>query len=292
MFNNIISVDQFNVENMSNIFQEAIILEESPPPHLAGKILTNLFYEPSTRTSSSFHSAMVSLGGSVIPINSVEYSSVSKGENLSDTIRTLGSYSDIIVLRSKEEGDAKFAAEVSDVPIINAGDGHGEHPTQALLDVYTIFKETNQINGLSITVMGDLKYGRTVHSLVKLLRLYDVKINFVSPPNLRIPAEYKNPNEKEYFDIEDVISDTDVLYVTRAQKERFKEGETSDPYRLGTIHLPMMKTNAIIMHPLPRNWEIEHAVDKDPRAAYFRQMKNGLYIRRALLKILLINDGL
>jgi len=272
---------------MLAIFHETKSLELSPAPHLSGKILTNLFYEPSTRTSSSFHSAMVSLGGSVIPVNNVEYSSVSKGENLSDTIRTMGSYSDIIVLRSKEEGDAKFAAEVSDVPIINAGDGRGEHPTQALLDVYTIQKEMGEIDGLSITVMGDLKYGRTVHSLVKLLRLYDVKINFVSPPELRIPAEYKLPGEEEYFDIENVLSDTDVLYVTRAQKERFKEGETPDAYRIGTVHLPMMKENSIIMHPLPRNWEIEHAVDKDPRAAYFRQMKNGLYIRRALLKMLL-----
>jgi len=288
-FDHILSVDQFNIGNLTEIFKEAERLENDPPGILSGKILTNLFYEPSTRTSSSFHSAMVSLGGSVIPINSVEYSSVSKGENLSDTIRTLGSYSDIIVLRSKEEGDAKYAAEVSDVPIINAGDGRGEHPTQALLDVYTIKKEMGAVDGLHVTVMGDLKYGRTVHSLVKMLRMYNVTISFVSPPELRIPAEYVKQGEEEFSHVDAVLETTDVLYVTRAQKERFKEGEsaTTDAYRIGIDHVQKMKEKSIIMHPLPRNWELEHAVDNDLRAAYFRQMKNGLYVRRALLKILL-----
>ena len=266
---------------------------------LKGKILANLFYEPSTRTSSSFHAAMERLGGSVIPINNVKYSSVSKGESLADTIRTLECYADVIVLRHPEVGSAAIAAEAAEKPVLNAGDGTGEHPTQALLDLFTIFSELDigEIDGKTVTMLGDLKYGRTVHSLARLLTLYDVKLNYVSPDILRMPKEVmdevaaKGIPQAEYASLEEILPETDVLYVTRIQKERFKDPanyeKVAGEYIVDNKMMKLAKEQMIVMHPLPRVNEISTDVDKDPRAAYFRQMEYGLYVRMALLAMVL-----
>jgi aspartate carbamoyltransferase len=266
---------------------------------LKGKILANLFYEPSTRTSSSFHAAMERLGGSVIPINNVKYSSVSKGESLADTIRTLECYADVIVLRHPEVGSAAIAAEAAAKPVLNAGDGTGEHPTQALLDLFTIFSELDigEIDGKTVTMLGDLKYGRTVHSLARLLTLYDVKLNYVSPDILRMPKEVmdevaaKGIPQAEYASLEEILPETDVLYVTRIQKERFKDPanyeKVAGEYIVDNKMMKLAKEQMIVMHPLPRVNEISTDVDKDPRAAYFRQMEYGLYVRMALLAMVL-----
>src|SRR5512135_2459429 len=230
----IISVKQFGRDDLEYIFGVAhemrgMVERIGTFDLLKGKILANLFYEPSTRTSSSFTSAMERLGGSVIPINEVKYSSVSKGESLPDTVRTLECYADVIVLRHPEIGSAALAAQYARKPIINAGDGIGEHPTQALLDLFTIREELGQIDGLTVTMLGDLKYGRTVHSLARLLALYNVRLNYISPEILRMPAEIidelnaKRIPQAEYSTLESVLLQTDVLYVTRVQKERFED---------------------------------------------------------------------
>ena len=228
--------------------------------YLNNKILTNLFYEPSTRTSSSFAAAMYKLGGEVITINEINYSSVAKGENLQDTIRTMSCYSDIIVLRSQNAGDAKIASEVSEVPIINAGDGNGEHPTQTLLDLYTIYEKFDRIKDLTITFVGDIINGRTVHSLSKVLET-QCDVNYC-----------------ETYDI-DKLPKSDIYYLTRVQKERGSEGS----YQLTKEYIQEMPEECIVMHPFPRNEEIPSWFDSDPRAKYFEQMKNGLYIRMSLL---------
>ncbi len=264
---------------------------------LKGKILANVFYEPSTRTSSSFTAAMERLGGSVIPISEVRYSSVAKGESLADTVRTLECYCDVIVLRHPETGAAKTAASYLRKPLINAGDGTGEHPTQALLDLFTIQEELGRLEGLTVTMLGDLKYGRTVHSLSKLLRLYGAKLNYVSPEILRMPKplieELKATGieQKEYSDLNEVLPQTDVLYVTRVQRERFENPEeyesVKDAYVINPEIMKRAKQEMVIMHPLPRVTEISMDLDRDPRAAYFRQMEYGLYVRMALLAMVL-----
>ena len=298
----ILSVKQFTREDLEYIFGVAHEMREMVQrvgsfDLLKGKILANLFYEPSTRTSSSFTSAMERLGGSLIPINEVHYSSVAKGESLPDTIRTLECYADVIVLRHPDVGASALAAKYARKPIINAGDGVGEHPTQALLDAFTIYEELGTLDGLTVTMLGDLKYGRTVHSLARLLSLYDVKMNYVSPDILRIPEEiFKEVEEQgisqaEFTSLEPVISETDVLYVTRVQKERFEDLEEYEKVKNAFVITPetikTAKERMIIMHPLPRVGEISMAVDDDPRAAYFRQMEYGLYVRMALLAMVL-----
>jgi len=264
---------------------------------LKGKILANLFYEPSTRTSSSFTSAMERLGGSVIPINEVKYSSVSKGESLPDTVRTLECYADVIVLRHPEVGSAAIAAKAAHKPVINAGDGIGEHPTQALLDAFTIREEIGHLDGLTVTLLGDLKHGRTVHSLARLLSLYKVRLNYVAPDILRMPAELvdelkaKRLEQAEYNTLDKPLPETDVLYVTRVQKERFADEATYESVKGAYVIDPAImraaKQRMIVMHPLPRVGEIAPEFDDDPRAAYFRQMEYGLYIRMALLAMVL-----
>lgn len=298
----ILSVSQFSQEDLDNIFDvakemRAMVERIGTFDLLKGKILANLFYEPSTRTSSSFLSAMERLGGSVIPINEVHYSSVAKGESLPDTIRTLECYADIIVLRHPEVGSAALAAETASKPIINAGDGIGEHPTQALLDLFTITEELEKVDGLTVTMLGDLKYGRTVHSLSRLLSLFDVHLNYISPEILRMPAELveeigeKGISQKEYIDLEPVLPETDVLYVTRVQKERFEDlndyEKVKGAYVITPETLKSAKNEMIVMHPLPRVGEISPEIDQDPRAAYFRQMEYGLYLRMALLAMVL-----
>ena len=263
--NHLISIDDLSEKDIEVLFDRVGSIKNKLlyllfKDALKGKILTNLFYEPSTRTSSSFHAAMLKLGGEVLSINEINYSSVSKGENLQDTIRTMGCYSDIIVLRSQNEGDAKLAAEVSEVPIINAGDGKGEHPTQTLLDLYTIYENFSRIKNLTITFVGDIVNGRTVHSLAKALE-NKCDINYC-----------------ETYDV-DKLPKSDVYYLTRVQKERGSTGS----YKLTEQHIKEMSQHCIVMHPFPRNEEIPMWFDNDSRAKYFNQMKNGLYIRMALL---------
>jgi aspartate carbamoyltransferase catalytic subunit len=289
----LISVDQFTPEDIKRLFSNTHHIDTSAMVRpLTGKLLCNLFYEPSTRTSSSFHSAMVRLGGSVIPINEVAFSSVTKGETLEDTVQTLAEYVDIITLRHPENDATERAAEVCRVPIINAGNGTGEHPTQALLDLYTIWREKGRLSDLTITFMGDLKYGRTVHSLVKLLRMYDdIRLRFVSPRHLRLPVEHRDKHTVEVTDIRGVVDDTDVLYITRTQWERAEGNmEFSRPevdYRLTPAHMARAKDDMILMHPLPRTGELPKIFDNDPRSVYFKQVANGLKIRKALLATML-----
>jgi len=300
----IISVKQFSREDLEYIFAVAhemhdMVNHVGTFDLLKGKILANLFYEPSTRTSSSFTAAMERLGGSVIPINEVKYSSVSKGESLPDTVRTLECYADVIVLRHPEVGSAAIAAKAARKPVINAGDGIGEHPTQALLDTFTIFEElgVGKVDGLTVTMLGDLKYGRTVHSLARLLSLYKVKLNYVSPDILRMPKEVmdevagKGIPQAEFGKLEEVLPETDVLYVTRVQKERFEDSAEYEKVKGSFVVNPEImkaaKKDMIVMHPLPRVGEIAVEFDDDPRAAYFRQMEYGLYVRMALLAMVL-----
>ncbi len=297
----IISVKQFSRSDLEYIFDVAHEMREMVArvgtfDLLKGKILANLFYEPSTRTSSSFTSAMERLGGSVIPINEVKYSSVAKGESLPDTVRTLECYADVIVLRHPETGSAALAAQYARKPVINAGDGIGEHPTQALLDLFTVREELGSIDGLTVTMLGDLKYGRTVHSLARLLSLYNARINYLAPEILRMPAEIiaelpRTMAQAEYQSIDEVLGKTDVLYVTRVQKERFANPEEYESVKGAYVITPetlkMAKEHMIVMHPLPRVGEISMDVDSDPRAAYFRQMEYGLYVRMALLAMVL-----
>jgi len=298
----IISVSQFDrtkLDYILSVGNEMKILVErfGSADLLQGKILANLFYEPSTRTSSSFMAAMLRLGGQVIPINNVQYSSVTKGESLPDTVRTLESYSDIIVIRHPEVGSAATAAHYASKPVINAGDGVGEHPTQALLDLYTIVEALGNVGGLKVAMVGDLKFGRTVHSLTKLLVNYPVEFVFVSPEILRMPQDVLDVVDtsghtyEQREDVHDIIGDVDVLYVTRVQKERFTDlaeyDQVKDRYVVDPQLMSRAKERMIVMHPLPRVNEISYAVDSDPRAAYFRQMRNGMYIRMALLAAVL-----
>ncbi len=299
----ILSVDQFDRERLAYIFARAREMREmvqrvGEVDLLKGNVLTALFYEPSTRTSSSFIAAMERLGGAVIPITQgVQFSSVSKGETLADTIRTLEQYSDAIVLRHPQIGAAQLAADYADVPIINAGDGADEHPTQALLDLFTIREELGKVDGLKIAMVGDLRNGRTVHSLTKLLLHFDIRLTFVSPEILRMPLSYMNQvidkgiPVRETHDVADVIENVDVLYVTRVQKERFADlaqyEEVKDHYEITPELMTQAKEKMIIMHPLPRVGEIHYALDSDPRAAYFRQVQNGMFIRMALLAAVL-----
>jgi aspartate carbamoyltransferase catalytic subunit len=298
----IVSVMQFSRADLDYIFQvsdemRSIVKRVGATDLLKGYVLANLFYEPSTRTSSSFIAAMQRLGGAVIPIHGVQYSSVSKGESLPDTIRTLECYADVIVLRHPEVGASEVAARYASKPVISAGDGVGEHPTQGLLDLYTIQTELGAIDGLHVAMVGDLKNGRTVHSLSRLLRLYDVRLSFVSPEILRLPADLRQEladagrSLQETAAVEDVIASVDVLYVTRVQKERFadlREYEAvKDCYEITPELMGRAKPRMALMHPLPRVGEIHYDVDDDPRAAYFRQMENGMYVRMALLAAVL-----
>ena len=298
----ILSVKQFDRALLGYILtvsdeMRALVRRFGKANLLEGKILANLFYEPSTRTSSSFHAAMLRLGGRVIAINEVQYSSVTKGESLPDTIRTMESYCDLIVVRHPETGSAAIAAKAARKPVINAGDGTGEHPTQALLDLYTIFDELKRLDGLKVAMVGDLKYGRTVHSLTRLLGNFKTEFAFVSPEQLRMPdyildeLRAADHTFEELEDVHDVIGDADVLYVTRVQRERFPDPDdyerVKDCYVIDPDLMAKAKQKMIVMHPLPRVYEIDTRVDDDPRAAYFRQMENGMYMRMALLAAVL-----
>ena len=252
--------------------------------------MASLFFEPSTRTRLSFETAMIRLGGSVIGISESKTASIAKGESLTDTIRTVENYCDVIVIRHPLEGSARLAAEVAEVPVINAGDGSNQHPTQTLLDLYTIKREKGKIDGCNVGFLGDLKHARTIHSLIYALNFYNVKFYFISPELLRLPegikSEIKNEYE-EYEKLEEVINELDVLYVTRIQKERFIDEEeyekVAGSYRIDTKILGKAKEDLIIMHPLPRVDEISYDVDSTKHAVYFKQVYYGIPVRMAIL---------
>lgn len=302
----VIEAQQFNKEILSGIFevaQQMEIIEKDPAGGqvLRGYLMATLFYEPSTRTRLSFESAMKRLGGEVLTTeNAREFSSVAKGETLEDTIRTVEGYSDIIVMRHFESGAARKAADVANIPIINAGDGPGQHPTQALLDIYTIQREIGRLTDIKVGLVGDLANGRTVRSLAYLLAKYNnVKIYFVAPDVVKMKDDIKDyltskgVDWEESSDLMEVASKCDVVYQTRIQRERFGTridlyNEAHGKYIIDKNVMNVLQEHAVVMHPLPRLDEITVDVDSDPRAAYFRQAKNGLYIRMALLKLLLL----
>ncbi|HEY1163063.1 MAG TPA: aspartate carbamoyltransferase [Candidatus Dormibacteraeota bacterium] len=298
----VIESQQFSRSLLDELF--ALTEEIKSEPHrfsgrLNGRVMAALFYEPSTRTRLSFEAAMLRLGGSTMGTdNAREFSSTAKGETLEDTIRIVSGYADVIVLRHNEEGAAKRAAGVSTVPIINAGDGPGQHPTQALLDLYTIRQELGRIDGIRVAMVGDLANGRTVRSLTYLLSKFkDIKVWFVAPPQVAMRDDLKDhltENNVPWIETEDldaVLPEVDVVYQTRIQKERFADPDAylalKGIYRIDNRSLGLMRKYAIVMHPLPRVDEIAPEVDSDPRAAYFRQAHNGLHIRMALLNLLL-----
>lgn len=299
--NHLIESQELDVETIFTLFRKADELRNSIKKPLQGKILATLFYEPSTRTRLSFESAMLKLGGSVISTeNAKEFSSAIKGESLQDTIRIVSSYADIIVIRHFEEGAAKTAASVSSIPVINGGDGSGQHPTQALLDLYTIWKEIGSIDNINIAMVGDLKHGRTVRSLCYLLgKFRNVKIIFIAPEHLLIKDDIKdylrrhNTQFEEQIDLNKYLPRVDVVYMTRIQKERMSDEEYKNKkgtYKITKENLKLLKENARLLHPLPHVEEIELSVEieqTDGRVAYFRQAENGLYIRMALLSYLL-----
>jgi len=301
---NIISASQFrNKKRLKEIFHLADKIRSSNSDRLIkvlkNKIMAALFYEPSTRTRFSFESAMLRLGGDVISTESAGlFSSAIKGETLEDTIKVVGSYVDVIILRHSQVGSAQKASEVSSVPIINAGDGSGEHPTQAILDVYTIWKELGRVDNLRVAMVGDLLYGRTVHSLIHLLSVFkNLELFLISPKELSLPNEYRSFLKKykikfyEHEDLKDVLGKVDIFYITRIQKERFSSEmayeKVKNLFIIDRKLTEQMRKDAVIMHPLPRVNEINSEVDSDRRAAYFRQASNGLYVRMALLVMLL-----
>ncbi len=300
----IVEAQQFDLDTLAELFRIAEkmekVVERGGVREFDNRIMATLFYEPSTRTRFSFETAMHRLGGRVISTeNAAEFSSVSKGETLEDTIRIMNGYADVIVMRHSEVGASRRAAAVSRVPIINAGDGVGQHPTQALLDLYTIRREIGAVDGLKIAMVGDLAQGRTVRSLAYLLSKFrDIRIYFVAPEMLRIKEDIlSHLRERNVWFTEEpvlakVLPEVNVVYQTRIQKERFGDRladyeNCRGVYIINEGCLALMKPDAIIMHPLPRLDEITMGVDSDPRAAYFRQAQNGLYVRMALLKLVL-----
>ena len=300
----IISIKDFSKDQLEKIFtstDKMVQLDSSQRREICkGKTLGYLFYEPSTRTRLSFDSAMASIGGNSLGISNISSSSTQKGESLADTVKIMSIYSDILVLRHTLDGSSRFASEISDKPVINAGSGTEEHPTQAIQDLYTIKKEKKKIDGLKIGIVGDLKYGRTVYSLLYGLGNYDVDVRLISPESLRIRSDStydikKNIDFTESTKLEDHIDDLDVLYVTRIQKERFPDEEeylkVKGSYVVGEDLVNQMKDDSIILHPLPRIDEISTEVDKTKNAKYFQQAEYGKYTRATLLGLTLNENG-
>ena len=300
----VLEAQQFDVDLMDAIFSTAREMEQVVQHYgsniLSRRVMATLFYEPSTRTRLSFESAMTRLGGTVLTTESAqEFSSAAKGETLEDTIRVVAGYADVIVLRHFESGASNRAAAVTNIPVINAGDGAGQHPTQSLLDLYTIQREIGRLEEISVALVGDLANGRTVRSLCYLLAKYEsVKIYFVAPDVVRMKDDIKEYLQRhgvdfeEVEDLHEVAREVDVIYQTRIQKERF--GDRTEEYEqargkyiINCSVMDCMQDHAVVMHPLPRVDEIDPAIDADPRAAYFRQAHNGLYVRMAILRMLL-----
>ncbi|MDH3396062.1 MAG: aspartate carbamoyltransferase [Nitrosopumilus sp.] len=300
----IISIKDFDKESLETIFlatNKIMQLDPSDRREICkGKTLGYLFYEPSTRTRLSFDAAMASVGGNSLGISNISSSSTQKGESLADTVRIMSIYSDVLILRHPLDGSSRFAAEVSDKPVINAGSGTEEHPTQAIQDLFTIKKEKKKIDGLKIGIVGDLKYGRTVYSLLYGLGNYDVDVCLISPESLKIRSDSvyeikKRLNFTESTDIAETIDDLDVLYVTRIQKERFPDEEeylkVKGSYIVGLDLIKQMKDDSIVLHPLPRIDEISSDVDRTKNAKYFEQAEYGKYTRAAILGLTLNENG-
>jgi aspartate carbamoyltransferase catalytic subunit len=284
-----------DIEHILDLAEEMIPIAkgEKTSNLMDGKIMATLFYEPSTRTRLSFHSAMLRLGGRFLGFSDPGGTSVKKGETLADTIRMAAAYSDLIVIRHPQEGSARLASRFSDVPIINAGDGAGQHPTQTLLDLLTIRKEAGKIDGKKVALVGDLKYGRTVHSLTYALAKFDADITFVAPPSLQMPSEVVDiaqqmgAKTQRASTLDDVVADADVIYVTRIQKERFPDAaeyqKVAEVFKVNAELLEKAKKSAIVMHPLPRVHEIHPDIDETSYAAYFKQAFYGVPTRMALI---------
>jgi aspartate carbamoyltransferase catalytic subunit len=299
MLGHVITAEQFDRELLDHLFLRAAALADVRDDRLAHRVMATLFYEPSTRTRLSFESAMLRLGGAVIGTEAARtFSSAIKGETLEDTVRMVSTYADLIVLRHDEAGAAARAASVASVPVVNAGDGPGEHPTQALLDLYTIERELGHVEGVRVAFCGDLRFGRTARSLALLLALYPgVRLAFVAPPVIQVGGDILARLEARGVEctlaeqLTDVLDDVDVVYQTRVQKERFTDPleyeEARTAIRIDAAVMRQLPANAIVMHPLPRVDEIAPEVDADPRAAYFRQAANGVAIRMAVLEMLL-----
>ena len=300
---NILDIDQFSREDIQFILHYAQILSQKERRELShlleGYILASLFFESSTRTRLSFETAMIRLGGKVISTVGFQFSSISKGESLSDTMKMIEAYADLAVIRHPVEGSSRIASAAVDMPVINAGDGSGQHPTQALLDVYTIFREKGCIDGLQIAFVGDLKYGRTIHSLVKLLYHYDVKMIFIAPVDISLPESHRKELKKKNIQFEETedlkhIWDCDVAYITRIQQERFGDQNQyellKNAYSVNRSFLLASRKETLIMHPLPRLNELNTDVDHMPHAAYFRMAHYGVTIRMALLLLCLNID--
>ncbi|MDA3817440.1 MAG: aspartate carbamoyltransferase [Prolixibacteraceae bacterium] len=292
---NLISITDFSKDDYLKIMELAAEFEKEPNQDLLkGKVVASLFFEPSTRTRLSFETAITRLGGRIIGFTDSSSSSVTKGETLHDTIRMVSNYADMIVMRHPLEGSARYASQISGVPVINAGDGANQHPTQTLLDMYSITKTQGRLDNINIFLVGDLKYGRTVHSLLQALSVFDNPIfNFVAPPELAMPIEYKRFLDSkgiryfEHTEFNDIISEADIIYMTRVQKERFNDPieyeKVKNIYILKNSMLENTKPTMKILHPLPRINEIHTDVDSNPKAYYFTQALNGLYTREAII---------
>ncbi len=292
--NGLVSITDYSEEDILRILSYAEKFEENPNTKiLDGKVVATLFFEPSTRTRLSFETAVNRLGGRVIGFSDAATSSSSKGETLKDTIKMVSNYVDLIVMRHPVEGAARYASEIASVPVINAGDGANQHPTQTMLDLYSIKKTQKTLHNLKISMVGDLKYGRTVHSLLMAMRYFNPTFRFVSPLELQLPEQYKlfckehHINYTECNDLSQVIDDTDILYMTRVQRERFTDPveyeKVRNAYTLKNCLLENTKENLRILHPLPRITEIDEDVDDNPKAYYFQQARNGVFVRQAII---------
>lgn len=294
----LVSIDDLSTEEMVSILDLAEKFEKEPSQRLLeDRVIATLFFEPSTRTRLSFESAISRLGGKIVGFTDASSSSVTKGETLNDTIRTVNSYCDLIVMRHPIEGSARLASEVADVPVVNAGDGANQHPTQTMLDLYSIRKTQKSLDNLNIFLVGDLKYGRTVHSLLMAMSRWNTTFNFISPEELKMPVEYKLYLDKlglkyyEHSDFTDIIKEADIIYMTRVQKERFSDPieyeKVKNVYVLRNHMLRDTKDNLRVLHPLPRVNEIHQDVDVNKKSYYFQQALNGVYTRQAILTRLL-----
>ena len=294
----LISISDYTPEEICHVLDIAEDFEKNPHQNLLnGRIIASLFFEPSTRTRLSFETAIQLLGGNVIGFSSTAGTSIQKGESLADTITMVASYADLIVMRNPIEGSARFASEVSKVPVINAGDGANQHPTQCMLDLYSIRKTQGTLDNLQIAMVGDLKYGRTVHSLVQAMCNFNATFHLVSPQELKLPSSVKMSIKDaglkyyQYTDLRDVIPTADIIYMTRVQRERFPDPmeyeRVKDSCILTADMLKGCKENMRILHPLPRVNEITTDVDSTPYAYYFQQAQNGVYVRQALMAAIL-----
>lgn len=291
----LVSISDISKEEILDLLERASYFEKNPNSKiLDGKVVATLFFEPSTRTRLSFETAVNRLGGRIIGFSDPGTSSSSKGESLKDTIKMVSCYADLIVMRHHLEGAARYASEVTDIPVINAGDGANQHPSQTMLDLYSIYKTQGRLDNLTITLVGDLKYGRTVHSLLQAMKYFSPRFIFVSSPELAMPQEYKDLCRREGIEFiettefsPEVIKSSDIIYMTRVQRERFSDHmeyeRVKDLYALHNAMLDGSKDNLRVLHPLPRVNEIDTDVDGNPKAYYFEQARNGLYARQAII---------